>query len=107
VGILDLSQSSPHYMLNPHQPPPPPPNPKLANLLSISTRDLARLMGKKAKTVVVQPASGATKHRLEKLAGSPSVAERLVIAVRLAYPDKSEQWAYEKAITDLRRDRAG
>lgn len=40
------------------------------------------------------------------LNGDRQTAERLLRNARLRYPDKSEQWLFEKVIYDLTRDRA-
>jgi hypothetical protein len=52
-----------------------------------------------------QPASEVTKRKLFKLTGNWEVSQRLVARIRFNNPDRSEQWAYEKAIYDLERDR--
>ena len=46
------------------------------------------------------------KSKLEKLCGSDyRLAQRLVEGVRIDYPDRSEQWCWEKAVWDMERDR--
>ncbi|HEY9817716.1 MAG TPA: hypothetical protein V6D20_18210 [Candidatus Obscuribacterales bacterium] len=47
-----------------------------------------------------------TKKQLIRLnGGNRDVALRLVEQLRLRYPDRSEQWYWEKAIFDIERDR--
>ena len=55
--------------------------------------------------IAVKPASGATKQRLDSLTKDRRVSDRLVQRLLLMNPERSEQWAYEKAIYDLERDR--
>lgn len=55
-----------------------------------------------------QPPSGANpviKNRLDSLTKDRRVSDRLVHRLLLQHPGRSEQWAYEKAIYDLERDR--
>jgi hypothetical protein len=40
------------------------------------------------------------------LQGDRETAERLLQSLRYKYPDKSEGWYWEKAVSDLERDRA-
>jgi hypothetical protein len=92
--------------MNPNQPPAPPPNPKLCDLTSTSTADLAALLSQRRKpNRPKQPASAVTKAKLIKLAGNSKVAQRLADTLMANHPDRSEQWAWEKAIYDLERDR--
>ncbi|NJL42143.1 MAG: hypothetical protein HC899_40055 [Leptolyngbyaceae cyanobacterium SM1_4_3] len=39
------------------------------------------------------------------LHGDRDAADRLIGAIRVRNPDKSEQWCWDKAIFDLERDR--
>ncbi|MBE9032820.1 hypothetical protein IQ266_24085 [filamentous cyanobacterium LEGE 11480] len=39
--------------------------------------------------------------------GDKRLAQRLIENAKLRYPDKSEQWYYEKVLYDLERDGAG
>ena len=55
--------------------------------------------------IAVKPASGVTKNRLDSLTKDRRVSDRLVQRLLLMNPERSEQWAYEKAIYDLERDR--
>ncbi len=92
-------------------PPPPPANPVLStpkvktDELKVSLPDLAALAKAKRQMVASVPASHATKEKLYKLVGNKGVGDRLVQRLRAANPDRSEQWAFEKAIYDLERDR--
>jgi hypothetical protein len=52
-----------------------------------------------------QRVNESTKKQLYKLAGNWDVVNRLVERIQLNNPTQSEQWAYEKAIWDLERDR--
>ncbi len=73
--------------------------------LAISTRDLEALAKAKRK-MPSQPASEASRRRLYNLVlGNADQARRLVERLRISNPDRSEQWAVEKAIYDLERDR--
>jgi len=106
-------------------PPPPPPNPGLSapklqhwgvtgvvlnskeqeKPLAVSSRDLQALIETKRR-MPSQQASEASRRRLYKLlSGDVEQARRLVQRVRIANADKSEQWAVEKVIYDLERDR--
>lgn len=106
-------------------PPPPPPNPMLSKPkterwgvhgvqlkasnekpLALSTGDLEALLKAKRKMASSKPASEASRKRLFRLCnGNIDQARRLVQRVRVANPDRSEQWAVEKCIYDLERDR--
>jgi hypothetical protein len=58
------------------------------------------------QTKRVQPANATTKWKLESLVhGDRNAASRLAAQIAFANPDKTEQWCWEKAIYDLRRDR--
>lgn len=90
-------------------PPPPPPNGKLSTP-SVETvpsvlPDLAALVRAKRKQSVLQPASATSKNRLDSLTKDRRVSDRLVKTLMFANPDRSEQWAVDKAIYDLERDR--
>jgi hypothetical protein len=91
----------------------PPPNPKLTNQLSTSTAELAALLQKRKPSqpaitapVDIHRASAVTKAELYRLASSQAVAHRLVEALALRNPDRAAQWCWEKAISDLERDRS-
>lgn len=90
-------------------PPVPPPNPTLSKPqqtdLTISLSKLEALAKAKQKKIAAKPASGATKQRLDSLTKDRRVSDRLVHRLLLQNPGRSEQWAYEKAIYDLERDR--
>lgn len=74
--------------------------------LRASTRDLQALLKAKRKMAQSQPSSEASRRHLFKLCkGDIDQARRLVQRVRVANPDRSEQWAVEKVIYDLERDR--
>ncbi|MCY6492202.1 hypothetical protein [Leptolyngbya sp. GGD] len=48
----------------------------------------------------------AIQQRLYQLVyGDRAMAERLLRQARLRYPDRSEQWIWEKVVLDLERDR--
>ncbi|MBD2256072.1 hypothetical protein [Pseudanabaena sp. FACHB-2040] len=49
--------------------------------------------------------SGTRRQLLRLVGGSGSTAERLLSQLRQRYPGESEQWYWEKAIYDIRRDR--
>jgi ABC-type Fe3+ transport system permease subunit len=50
--------------------------------------------------------SSETRKQLVRLnGGNRAVAARLVAKVQERYPDRSEQWCWEKAIFDIERDR--
>ncbi|PSN18623.1 hypothetical protein C7271_11545 [filamentous cyanobacterium CCP5] len=49
--------------------------------------------------------SSTRRQLLRMVGGNPSVAARLVESVRDRYPNRSEQWCWEKAIYDIQRDR--
>lgn len=51
------------------------------------------------------PVNGAIKQKLFSLTGDWDASDRLVKQVMIRNPEKTEQWAYEKAIWDLERDR--
>jgi hypothetical protein len=59
----------------------------------------------KPKQRTIPPASEVTKYKLYRLAKDWNTAFRLVEKLQFAYPDRSEQWCWEKAIYDLERDR--
>jgi len=73
--------------------------------VSVSLPDLAALAKAKRKQCLSQPASPIVKNRLDYLTKDHRVSDRLVKRIQLANPDRSEQWAYEKAVYDLERDR--
>ncbi|MEX0271741.1 hypothetical protein AB3R30_21695 [Leptolyngbyaceae cyanobacterium UHCC 1019] len=73
--------------------------------LAMSSRDLKALAETKRK-MPSQSASESTKRKLYKLLlGDVEQGRRLVEKVRIMNPDRTEQWAVEKAIYDLERDR--
>ncbi len=107
-------------------PPPPPPNPLLAkpktqtwgtkgvtitssameNPLSVSQQDLEALIAVKQKMAESKPSSNASRRKLyQLLKGDVDQARRLVRRIRVSNPDRSEQWAVDKAIYDIERDR--
>jgi hypothetical protein len=105
-------------------PPPPPPNPTLSKPKTerwgvhgvklkaaspipqtVSASTVETVARAKARGMNLQPANGVTKLRLDRLTKDAQVSERLVQRLLLLHPDKSEQWAYEKAIYDMERDR--
>lgn len=49
--------------------------------------------------------AGTRRQLLRMVGGNPAVAHRLVERVRERYPNRSEQWCWEKAIYDIQRDR--
>lgn len=49
--------------------------------------------------------SSTRRQLLRMVGGNPAVAARLVESVRDRYPNRSEQWCWEKAIYDIQRDR--
>ena len=73
--------------------------------LKVSTQSLEALLKAKA-TMPTAPSSEASRRRLFRLLnGDIDQARRLVQRVRVANPDKSEQWAVDKVLYDLERDR--
>lgn len=105
-------------------PPPPPPNPALSapklqhwgitgvvlkgedeKPLAVSARDLQALVDAKRKMPKVQSSESSRRKLYRLLGGDVEQARRLVNRVRIANPDRTEQWAVEKAIYDLERDR--
>jgi len=104
-----LPSLSPAAKVSPQLPPPPPPNfapstPK-PKPIAIPTLSELEALAKAKKRVRPQPANAATKHRLNVLTKDERVSQRLVSRIKLNNPDRSEQWAYEKAIYEVERDR--
>jgi len=112
------------------KPLPPPPNPALSKPtlskpkteswgwkglqlqttqdrpLALSQGDLEALLKAKRQMAQSQPSSAVSRKRLFRLChGDVDQARRLVQRIRVANPDQSEQWAVDKAIYDLERDR--
>jgi uncharacterized protein HemY len=52
-----------------------------------------------------RPSRATEKQLLRLTGGNRAAAERLVSKVRQRYPDRPEQWCWEKAIFDIERDR--
>ncbi|MDX2239091.1 MAG: hypothetical protein NW224_00230 [Leptolyngbyaceae cyanobacterium bins.302] len=81
------------------------PKPKPQETIPSVLPDLAALAKAKRKMAKSQPASSATKQKLYTLTGNHAVSQRLVASIQFNNPDRSEQWAYEKAIYEIERDR--
>lgn len=108
-------------------PPPPPPNPSLCQPkdrtwgakgvvistaatnekpLALSPQDLQALLEAKRKMAASKPSSEKSRKKLYCLLnGDIEAARRLVHRIRIANPECSEQWAVDKVIYDLERDR--
>lgn len=72
--------------------------------LAVSSQSLQALVEAKRKMVSPQ-SSEASRKKLFRLTGNVETGRRLVQRIRIANPDRSEQWAVDKAIYDLERDR--
>lgn len=72
--------------------------------LAVSSQSLQALVEAKRKMVSPQ-SSEASRKKLFRLTGNVETGRRLVQRIRVANPDRSEQWAVDKAIYDLERDR--
>lgn len=68
-------------------------------------RSRGRLGARRSGSLSSRVQSSTRRQLLRMVGGNPSVAQRLVEQVRERYPNRSEQWCWEKAIYDIQRDR--
>lgn len=73
--------------------------------LALSPRDLEALIEAKRKMPLGHSSEKSRRSLYKLLSGDIEQAKRLVNGVRIANPARSEQWAVDKVIYDLERDR--
>lgn len=59
-----------------------------------------------AKSSIRQPYNAARSRLLSLVNGDMSTAQRLVANIKNSYPQRTEEWCWEKAADDLIRDRS-
>ena len=97
---------------------PPPPPPKLSKQArkqakaarsiptQVSADQLQQAKQKQQQRAPQQLADNAIRRQLHNLLHSDrEAADRIVAKVAASHPDKTHQWCYEKAVSDLLRDR--